>query len=361
MITLSLCMIVKNEEACLSRCLDSAAGAADEIIIVDTGSSDRTVEIAKKYTDKVYSFEWIDDFSAARNFSFSKASMDYCMWLDADDVILKNDLEQLKALKASLSADTDIVMMRYNTAFDEAGNPLFIYYRERIIRNNSHYFWQGEIHEAIVPSGNIIYSQAAVTHKKETVSDPERNLRIFEKMISEHKILSPREKFYYARELYYHKQFNKAISVFNDFLNSDKAWTENKIDACRILADCYIAENDAKSAMSVLSRSLTYDSPRAEICCKLAEILVNSGKYNEAAFWYETALSLTPNPQSGGFVLPDCYGFIPAVWLCVCYDRMGNYEKSYQFNELALSFKPNSEAALSNKRYFETLGFQPTN
>ena len=89
MATLSLCMIVKNEEAVLSRCLESIKDAVDEIIIVDTGSSDATKEIAKKYTDLVYDFKWINNFSAARNFSFSKASKDYIIWLDADDVITK--------------------------------------------------------------------------------------------------------------------------------------------------------------------------------------------------------------------------------------------------------------------------------
>ena len=76
--TISLCMIVKDEEMNIARCLDSAASLVDEIIIVDTGSKDQTVEIASKYTSKVYSYLWNDDFSDARNYSFSKASMDYC-------------------------------------------------------------------------------------------------------------------------------------------------------------------------------------------------------------------------------------------------------------------------------------------
>ena len=74
MITLSLCMIVKDEEDVLGRCIDSVKSIVDEIIIVDTGSVDATKDIAKSYTDKVYDFKWIDDFSAARNFSFSKAT-----------------------------------------------------------------------------------------------------------------------------------------------------------------------------------------------------------------------------------------------------------------------------------------------
>ena len=79
MITISLCMIVKNEEAVLARCLESVKDVVDEIIIVDTGSTDKTKQIAYRYTQNVYDFEWIDDFSAARNYSFSKATKDYQM------------------------------------------------------------------------------------------------------------------------------------------------------------------------------------------------------------------------------------------------------------------------------------------
>ena len=80
-------MIVKNEASVLARCLDSVRGAVDEIVIADTGSTDETPAIARRYTDMVYPFAWCDDFSAARNFCFSKATGDYLMWLDADDVL----------------------------------------------------------------------------------------------------------------------------------------------------------------------------------------------------------------------------------------------------------------------------------
>ena len=73
MIRISACLIVKNEEAVLERCLDSIRDLVEEIIIVDTGSTDRTKEIAANYTEKVYDFAWVDDFAAARNFAFSKS------------------------------------------------------------------------------------------------------------------------------------------------------------------------------------------------------------------------------------------------------------------------------------------------
>ena len=86
MATISVCMIVKNEEKVLAGCLDSLEGLWEELIIVDTGSTDATKEIAKKYTDKVYDFTWTGNFSDARNFSFSKASCEYIYSADADEV-----------------------------------------------------------------------------------------------------------------------------------------------------------------------------------------------------------------------------------------------------------------------------------
>ena len=72
-ITISLCMIVRDEEETIARCLETVEKIVDEIIVVDTGSVDRTKEIVEKYTSNIYDFQWIDDFAAARNFSFSKA------------------------------------------------------------------------------------------------------------------------------------------------------------------------------------------------------------------------------------------------------------------------------------------------
>ena len=99
MAEISLCMIVRDEEDVLRRCLESAVPLVDEIIIADTGSKDKTCEIAREFTDQVYHFDWCDDFAAARNFAFSKASKPFCMWLDADDVILPEDQQKFLARK----------------------------------------------------------------------------------------------------------------------------------------------------------------------------------------------------------------------------------------------------------------------
>ena len=183
LITISLCMIVKNEEKVLGRCLKAARSFADEIILVDTGSQDRTREIGNEYGARVYEYEWKDDFAAARNEAFSKAVMDYCMWLDADDVVTEENREKILNLKKKLEPDTDMVMMRYSVSEDSQGNSLFSYYRERLVRNGKGFLWEGRVHEAIVPSGKVIYSDIVISHRKEGAGDSDRNLRIYEKMI----------------------------------------------------------------------------------------------------------------------------------------------------------------------------------
>ena len=160
-------MIVKNEEDVIARCLDSVSRCVDEIIIADTGSSDRTKEICRDFTDKVFDFEWTDDFAAARNFSFSKATGDYLMWLDADDVVSSENIGLLKELKKTLAQkNPDVVMCRYVTSFDENGTPLFSFFRERLLKRTANFKWEGFIHECISPRGNIIYSDFTVTTKK---------------------------------------------------------------------------------------------------------------------------------------------------------------------------------------------------
>lgn len=352
MITISLCMIVKNEEEVLARCLDSVADLMDEIIIVDTGSTDRTKEIAAGYTSRIFDFAWIDDFAAARNFSFSKAKMEYCMWLDADDVMEETEKVKFLRLKETISNHTDVVMMKYYTAFDEYGTPVFSYNRERWIKNDSSHYWMGAVHEAISPSGTIVYSDIAISHKKLKPGDADRNLKIYEKLLEEHRILEPRQQYYYGRELYYHKQFRKAAEIFQIFIDIQGGWIENKIEACALCSKCYINLEQHTAALRTLLRSLEFDIPRAELCCDIGEYFLKQRNYKIAVYWYEAALKTEKNEFGGGFVLPDCYDYIPYLQLCVCYDRMGDRKQAVEYNEKAGKCKPESAAYLFNQRYF---------
>ena len=232
MVSVSLCMIVKNEEDVLGRCLESAAGLVDEIVIVDTGSTDRTREVAARFTNQIFDFPWADDFAAARNESFSHASMDYCLWLDADDVLLEADRAAFLALKETLDPAVSVVMAPYHTGFDESGRVTFSCFRERLIKNRAGMRWEGAVHEAVAPAGRILYGDFAVTHRKTRPGDPDRNLRIYEAQLAAGKVLDPRQQLYYGRELYYHQRYEEALAVFQDFLEEGRGWLENNIDAC---------------------------------------------------------------------------------------------------------------------------------
>ena len=357
MITISLCMIVKNEQDVIGRCLESAKEIADEIIIVDTGSCDKTVEIASHYTQNIYYFKWIDDFAAARNFSFSKATKEYILWLDADDVIEEKDRQQFLKLKNTLSNNIDVVMLLYHVAFDQNDNAIHSYYRERLLKRKTDLKWLGAVHEAIPPKGNVAYSNIAISHRKLRPSDSDRNIRIFEKLLSEGHKLEPRQQFYYARELYYHKKYEEAISLFEQFLYEQKGWIENNISACIDLANCYKKINQQQKALLSLYHSFLYDIPRGEVCCEIGELFLQRQQYKTAIFWFETASNQKPDISSGGFFTTNCYNYIPYLQLCVCYDKLGDYKTAAMYNQKAKQCKPNDAAVLQNEKYFNSKGF----
>ncbi len=351
--TISLCMIVKDEEDVLPRALSCVQELADEIIIVDTGSNDKTVEKAREFTDLIFNFSWQDDFSKARNFAFSKAKMDYQMWIDADDVILPEDVKKLIAWKDSESSP-DVVMLRYHTEFDASGSPTFTYYRERLLKRSADFTWSGAVHEAITPRGQIEYLDAAILHRKERNPEPGRNLRIFEKLLSDGIELSPRETFYYARELYYTGCYCQAAEYFFNVINDASAWIENRIEACRMLYRVYLSLNQSKKAIDALLKSFSVAPPRAEICCDIGEYFFNIRDYNTAIFWYRLATTLPRSDNSGAFVLPDCYDFIPYLQLCVCYDRLGDIPNARLYHQKAASCKPTDPAVIHNEAYFSS-------
>ena len=352
MVTVSLCMIVKDEEDVLARCLESAADLVDEIVIVDTGSTDRTREIAERFTSRIYHFDWIDDFAAARNYAFSLAGKDFCMWLDADDVLLDGDRAAFRELKETLDPAVGVVMAKYNTGFDENGTVTFSYFRERLIKNHAGMRWEGAVHEAIAPAGRVVYGEFAVTHRKLHPSDPDRNLRIYEKQRERGVELDPRQQFYYGRELYYHQRYEEAVRVLERFLDEGRGWVENNIDACCQCAYCYERLDRPEQA---LLRSFAYDRPRAEVCCELGRWFFQREELSLAAYWYTLALTCARDDRRGGFVSPDCYGYLPCIQLCVCYSRLGDLERAAQMNELAASFKPDADAVLHNRAFFQSL------
>ncbi len=143
----SACLIVRDEEANLPRCLESLKGAADDIVIVDTGSVDRTVEIAKRAGARVFTFPWCDDFSAARNESLRQARGEWIMWIDADDELEEQFPGVLREMCLQLPAKTHGVWVDVRSAVDEHSDSPIMARQWRVFRNHAGIRFQGRVHE----------------------------------------------------------------------------------------------------------------------------------------------------------------------------------------------------------------------
>jgi tetratricopeptide (TPR) repeat protein len=145
---LSLCMIVRDEEEMLPRCLEAVAPAVDEIIIVDTGSTDRTIEIARSFGARVIEREWTGSFSDARNVSFAAATGDWLLYLDADEVLVAEDVERLRALTGHTWREA-FYFVETNFTGEEGTGTALTHSALRMFRNRAHYRFEGRLHEQI--------------------------------------------------------------------------------------------------------------------------------------------------------------------------------------------------------------------
>lgn len=354
-ITISLCMIVKNEAATIERCLRSVASATDEIIIVDTGSTDQTKELVRQFTDKIYDFPWIDDFAAARNAAFSHASQEYILWLDADDILLPNDLEKLLLLKQNADRTVDSYIMHYNVSFDENGNVVSTLGRNRLVKRSKNFQWIGAVHECLAVGGKVTETDISITHKKEHHDTYDRNLMIYENRLAKGEEFSPRDLYYYANELNDHHRYEEAITYYQKALDTNLCWVEDNISACGKLADCYSMLGDDQNKLRYTYLSFNYDTPRAEFCCRLGYHFLGLKKYQQAIFWYTLAINLQKPQDQLALLNNACWTWLPHLQLCVCYANIGEVQLAIEHNKIAESYIPNHPSILHNNRYFAQL------
>lgn len=352
MISISLCMIVKNEENILCRCLESVKDVVDEIIIVDTGSTDRTVEISKKYTDHVYQFQWVDDFSAARNYAFQHAKKEFILTMDADDIFDDKNKEKFLQLKSTFPSSIDAVTMKYLAAFDESGNVLASLRQVRLVKRENQFKWFGAVHEYLDVRGNILHSDISVTHKRNH-QNWDRNLLIYEGRLKRGVPFTPRDLLYYANEHYDHGYYQKAISFYQDFLNTKNHWLEDKRTAYGKIADCYAQLSDFKQAIQFALKSFQFGIPRPEDCCRLGFFFLQNGEPRAALYWYQFATVL-PEVDYGGIILHACSTWIPHLQLCICYSQLGDITKAYEHIVIAQTFCPNHKLIVKNKSLLES-------
>lgn len=203
--TISLSMIVKNEEALLARCLDSVQAFVDEIIIVDTGSTDRTKDIAAQYTDNIFDWTQQTHSADARNFSFSKATMDYIFWLDAGDVVKTEELNKLCSLKNTLSPLIDVV---------------YLDHMARLVKRENHFLWFEPVHEHLLVFGKKQFEYIPIARNKKEMESSARSLDSYKQMVENDDSFSPRSAYYFAKELKAHGQDAEALHYYNLFLDA---------------------------------------------------------------------------------------------------------------------------------------------
>lgn len=186
---LALCMIVKNEGQHLSKCLSSVKGVVDEIIVVDTGSNDNTIPLAESFHANIFRFDWISDFSAARNFGLSVCNSDLILYLDADETLDPVSVQEINKIKLSQSLAAYYCTVRSLDSINSRDNSMRYV---RLFPNLPGIKFSGKVHEQIVPSlkegkVNILSSDILINHFGYNVSADEkknkanRNLTCFYK------------------------------------------------------------------------------------------------------------------------------------------------------------------------------------
>lgn len=324
MVTISLCMIVKNEEAVLKRCLDSIADLMDEIIIIDTGSKDRTKEIAASYTSKIYDFKWTNDFSAARNFSFSKAGMNYIYTADADEILDETNRKRFLRLKSVLLPEIEIVQMKYvtesefNTVLNSKKE-----YRPKLFKRLRTFTWIDPIHETVRLNPVIFDSDIEILHRPQTLHS-KRDFSIFIKAFECDGQFSPKIQTMYAKELLKtgdFKDFLDAKPIFLSILEHDFSDEARKEAAC-VLARVYRLE-DNKNEFFKLTMKDMLTTPCSEICYELGTYFVAQKDYEEAVLWFYNAAYETES-------ILDVHtsGDLPLLGLVECYELLLEQEKA---------------------------------
>lgn len=290
MASISLCMIVKNEEKVLARCLDSIADLMDEIIIVDTGSTDATKEIAAKYTDKIYDFTWVNDFSAARNFSFEKATMDYIYAPDADEVLDEENRAEFAKLKEALLPEVEIVQMKYRTmtAFDTVLNAT-TEYRPKLFKRQRTFTWIDPVHETVRLEPVVFDSDIVINHMPESLHS-KRDFSIFEKMIDRGEVLSEKLLKMYATELVKtgeEDDLKKAEDYFLAVYEYDENMEHRAYATC-VLAKWYRLAKDSYALLKLALKDVA-NQPSAEVCYQLGEYYLEQNDPKEASLWFANA------------------------------------------------------------------------
>jgi glycosyltransferase involved in cell wall biosynthesis len=346
-------MIVRNEESHLGACLESVKDVVNEINIVDTGSTDRTIEIASEYTDRIFHFDWTGSFADARNYSFDQATKDYIMWLDADDILSPEGAWKLKHVPPLLTEDVKYILMPYHYYFDAQGDPIFISYRERLVRRDMGFRWQGFIHETLpvlnIPGGCSL--DIPVLHtRNDFKNSSDRNLKVIQQRIDSGEAD--------ARNYFYHGLMLFGLHAFEEGLKSLLKFDEMIGDnvpvnfgyAYLIMHDYYMANGMHREAWDVLANHKQFFADRADYFTMLGTYKRDIDKDIDAAIdYYEQALKCPNKKETPAFVHAKLHRrylyFLPLIGLGNCYLKKGDFTKALEYYGRALAENPSNKNA----------------
>ena len=344
MATLAAAIIVGKEESFeLRRLLESIQGPLFDQICVTTTQGDPDVEaVARELATTVSSFTWVNDFSAARNFSFQQATTTHIMWLDSDDVLKSDNYQKLLDLKSKLD-DVDMVVMSYAYGHDEADAPTTVLPRERLVRNDqAKVKWHDPIHEYLNMDGGMKIIERRdifVDHYRIKPFNAERNLSIH-KRVWDAGDMSPRQMFYYAKDLLDSNQGEESIPVFEKYLAGPTDFADNKAVACIRMAHFYRdAKSDPETSASYLRKGLMYSTAYAEFPFFLGMYYKESRNDTDTAISY--LLQAAGKPLAAGMSMQaEYYEYLPCKQLAFMYYDKGDLDKSLHYCERALKANP---------------------
>lgn len=334
----SLSMIVKNGAEHIAATLESAKPFCDELVVLDTGSTDNTVEIAKAHGARVFHFDWVDDFGAARNESLKHCRGKWVMWLDCGDLIPPASAQGFIALKQHLATTTDkvdFVWCNINRGITDEGAVVFKFNTPRVFRKASGTTWVGAVHEYLDFSNQnaLLWPTAWVDDPLALTNVPtERNIKILRRLLDEGDT-STRTAYYYANELRDHKRWDEAVQAYEDFLAMNYFSWEH-YDSLISLGTCHRQLGDEEAACDTYFRALRFDATRAEAFCALGDLAYDKQNWRAAMGFYKAVVGMVRPVE--GFVLETCYTWLPHDRLAVCYGNLGLLDDAIDATNKAL-------------------------
>ncbi len=303
-VSLSICLIIKNEEKYLSRCLSSVKDIATEIIIADTGSSDNSKIIASEFSPYVYSYKWTNDFSSARNFCLDKATGDWIMVLDGDEELDEGCLE---LLQENMQRDREAYLVTVNNYYDKVPELLAIPDLQlRLFRNNKQYRYKGIIHEQILdsildhnPAARVeIVRDISITHYGYD-ADNEKRLKRNTELLKETWCQEDDEQFthfYLGREYYHHRKYAEALDHFLFVFNIGDAQQKYLPELLRSIAICMYMVNRLPEALGFINNALEILADMGDLYYLKGYFCKAQGYYADAYEAFQKSLSVGAQP-----------------------------------------------------------------